>query len=738
MKRTLFLFFCLLFTINVYSQQGVSINTTGSSADPSAMLDVSSLSKGLLIPRVSLTSINDISTIPNPATSLLVYNTNAGMAGGAVGFWYFNGSNWVQAIGPQGPQGIQGPIGATGAQGPTGADGAQGLQGIQGPVGATGAKGATGATGAIGAQGIQGPIGPTGAQGPTGANGAQGLQGIQGPIGATGAKGATGTTGAIGAQGIQGPIGATGAQGPTGANGAPGLQGIQGPVGATGAKGATGATGAIGAQGIQGPIGATGAQGPTGANGAQGIQGIQGPVGATGAKGATGATGAIGAQGIQGPIGATGAQGPTGANGATGPLVAGTFGQTLRHDGTTWVANSIIYNNGTNVGIGYTSPANRLVINGAATSGKLNKIVYVDGVTYTTIDQAISALPVSGGKVVIPEGTWTISSAISISGKSNIVIEGAGPGTIITSAAGSNFNLFYVYQSSYITIRDLKVVSPDRTQYNNHGVYIYESKNCVVENCLFTDCNNGVYLYHADNTSNPTDNNLITNNNFFQCATGIRLYSSKYAAETDVATSQVKNNVITNNFIDCNDIASSNGIYSEWYGYNNIISGNIINKPAGYGIKLTYTYSATIEGNTISLPTSYGIHAQGGHYSKINGNNVINCLSTTVEGIKALLGTHMVISNNIVTSTLYTTPTGIDVGGSYITITGNNVQNFNRGYWISATYSTIMSNAHRMISSTSGTNGFYVTGSYNSVVGNRSNKANSYTGTNNYVAGNYP
>ena len=719
MKKIIFIGILCFCSLGGFAQQGVAINTAGSPADPSAMLDVSSVSRGLLIPRVSLSSINDITTIPNPAVSLLVYNTNASMTGGAVGFWYFNGTTWIQALGPQGPQGtqgIQGPTGLTGANGATGAaggtgatgpQGPQGIQGIQGPQGTIGLTGANGPTGATGAQGPAGPQGATGAAGAQGAQGPQGVQGNQGPVGATGAKGATGATGGTGATGPQGPQG---------------TQGIQGPTGLNGADGPTGATGGTGATGPQGP---------------QGTQGIQGPTGLTGANGATGATGGTGATGPQGP---QGLQGATGATGGTGPLVAGTFGQTLRHDGTTWVANSIIYNDGTNVGMGYTSPANRLVINGAATSGKLNKIVFVDGITYTSITQAISALPSSGGKVVIPEGTWTITSAIDLTGKSNIVIEGAGPGTIITSAAGSNFNFFYVYQAANITIRDLSIVSPDRTQYNNHGVYIYESKNCIVENCSFTDCNYGVYLNHADNTANPTENNLIHNNKFFQCGTGIRMNSNKYSGETDPETSQVKNNVITNNHIDCNNISGSNGVYSEWYGYNNIISGNFINKPASYGIKLTYTYAATIEGNTISQPTGYGIHTQGGHYSIISGNNINNCQSVTLEGLKAIISTHQIISNNIVTSTLYTTPYGIYVDGNsnYVTVSGNTVQNFNRGYGISATNSTIMNNVHRMVSPSSGTNGFTVTGSNCTVVGNRSNKASSYTSASGYVAGNAP
>src|SRR5690606_26767298 len=126
--------------------QNVGINTTGALPDASAGLDVDFNNKGLLVPRVSLTSTTDVTTIPTPATSLLVYNTNAAMTGGAVGYWYYDGTQWVQALGPQGPAG---PAGATGPAGPAGP------QGPQGPAGPTGATGATGP------QGPQGPPGPT-------------------------------------------------------------------------------------------------------------------------------------------------------------------------------------------------------------------------------------------------------------------------------------------------------------------------------------------------------------------------------------------------------------------------------------------------------------------------------------------------------------------------------------------------------------------------------------------------
>jgi hypothetical protein len=73
------------------SAQNLGINTTGALPDASAMLDVVSASKGLLIPRVNLSSLSDGATITSPATSLLVFNTNAALPDGT-GF-YFNSGN---------------------------------------------------------------------------------------------------------------------------------------------------------------------------------------------------------------------------------------------------------------------------------------------------------------------------------------------------------------------------------------------------------------------------------------------------------------------------------------------------------------------------------------------------------------------------------------------------------------------------------------------------------------------
>ena len=87
------LLFIAINLIAVYSlnaQNGVSINNDGSSADPSAMLDVKSTTKGFLPPRLSTI---ELLNIPTPAEGLMVYNTTSKTLN------VFNGVKWFDMMG---------------------------------------------------------------------------------------------------------------------------------------------------------------------------------------------------------------------------------------------------------------------------------------------------------------------------------------------------------------------------------------------------------------------------------------------------------------------------------------------------------------------------------------------------------------------------------------------------------------------------------------------------------------
>jgi hypothetical protein len=85
-KLNLLLFFSFLFKINAFAQSvGVGTNTPNSSA----MLDVSSTTKGMLVPRMTTAQRT---AIASPANGLITYDTDTKSV------WYFNGTSWINMV----------------------------------------------------------------------------------------------------------------------------------------------------------------------------------------------------------------------------------------------------------------------------------------------------------------------------------------------------------------------------------------------------------------------------------------------------------------------------------------------------------------------------------------------------------------------------------------------------------------------------------------------------------------
>lgn len=85
--KTLYVFFALLLFSQGLLHAQVGINTDNSAPDGSAMLDIKTTEKGLLIPR--MTAAQRIA-LAAPATGLLVFQTD-----GNDGFYYYNGTAWI-------------------------------------------------------------------------------------------------------------------------------------------------------------------------------------------------------------------------------------------------------------------------------------------------------------------------------------------------------------------------------------------------------------------------------------------------------------------------------------------------------------------------------------------------------------------------------------------------------------------------------------------------------------------
>lgn len=88
MSQLVFAAVCVLTATTTLAQDNVGIGTV--TPDPSALLEIQALDKGLLIPRT------DTLAITNPATGLLIYTVTDSS------FWYYDGIFWRRGVGPQG------------------------------------------------------------------------------------------------------------------------------------------------------------------------------------------------------------------------------------------------------------------------------------------------------------------------------------------------------------------------------------------------------------------------------------------------------------------------------------------------------------------------------------------------------------------------------------------------------------------------------------------------------------
>lgn len=87
MKKQLLLILTLLIALSSpLIAQGTAINSTGTEADASAILDVSSTNQGFLLPRMTA---GEKVAISSPATGLMIFQTD-----GTVGLYMYDGSSW--------------------------------------------------------------------------------------------------------------------------------------------------------------------------------------------------------------------------------------------------------------------------------------------------------------------------------------------------------------------------------------------------------------------------------------------------------------------------------------------------------------------------------------------------------------------------------------------------------------------------------------------------------------------
>jgi len=100
-----------------------------------------------------------------------------------------------------------------------------------------------------------------------------------------------------------------------------------------------------------------------------------------------------------------------------------------------------------------------VIVVASSTTSRSSSADYVcDGVADDVqIQQAINALPVTGGTVYLTDGTFNLSANIDLGAKIHTKLVGSGPGTILKMANGANVGAIRGLQAFDLTFADFAI-----------------------------------------------------------------------------------------------------------------------------------------------------------------------------------------------------------------------------------------------------------------------------------------
>lgn len=314
--------------------------------------------------------------------------------------------------------------------------------------------------------------------------------------------------------------------------------------------------------------------------------------------------------------------GAAGAAGLVPAPAAGTQDKYLRGDGT-WA----------------TVPADRparFVVGTSAAGWTADDCDYLcDGTSdQAEINAAIAALPSGGGEVLLLDGTYNISSSITVN-KANVSLRGCGAATVLTRKFnGTSANGVISCSAANCTISHL-AIDGDKGSYtneNNRGVYATTSAaNFTIEDLSIQNSRDGIYV--GGMTGGCITGCRIKNSGAY----GVYVYN---AAAIDISHNHI-------------DAAGETAVLITG-GKSVNVNGNTITGSGNYGARLIGSATMCTIVNNICLDNAGGISLEAVSMCNVSGNLCMRGSGTPedYDSVKVTIRTTAGASNNIISGNL--------------------------------------------------------------------------------------
>ncbi len=190
-------------------------------------------------------------------------------------------------------------------------------------------------------------------------------------------------------------------------------------------------------------------------------------------------------------------------------------------------------------------------------------------------------------------GTYTENIDVTIH---NIIIksESGNPTDTIITSKDPNVDVFSV-ESNRVTISGFKILEAKK---GHSGIYMYQCKNCTIENNRLLNNTYGIYLKNSDynmilnNLIGKGDKGIVSEQSTYNTISGNRASKNRYGLED----------------------SNSEG---------NLISNNTLSENNEYGISLSTDVDTTLSGNNASS-NGRGIHLGNSDSNKILDNTIVS------------------------------------------------------------------------------------------------------------------
>ena len=266
------------------------------------------------------------------------------------------------------------------------------------------------------------------------------------------------------------------------------------------------------------------------------------------------------------------------------------------------------------------APPTTITISSSTSKHMLTADYYCSGTNdQTVINNAISALPSTGGKIVLLEGTYNIGGTITIN-KSNVTIQGLGHNVILKTATSTTaLKMFGISNATGLIISDIVIDYANNTSADCVAIQLYSSDNVIIEHInILNNKGNGIEWFNC-NYTRFSDISFI---NVRQCIWDRgRNHSSiidKWIVDTVTNGITLDSSSTLNKIVDCIvRSATDNGIKSD--AAYTMINDNIV-----YGCSNGITVNgncSTVADNNVR-DSDIGISVNG-KYVNVSGNTAI-------------------------------------------------------------------------------------------------------------------